>query len=188
MAQAINNIITQGFSGTLGKTITFRQRAGKTIVGKVRRKNSGLPSEKTLAVRARFAASIAYARIAIKDPTTKALYKAATGPDQSASNLAFRDAFVPPKVENIDASAYHGAVGDTLTIRATDDFKVVGVTVLIHDSAGALIEQGPATVFANGADWVYSSTQSNATVAGSKITALAKDLPGNSGSMEITLI
>jgi len=187
MAQAKDNIITKGLSGTVAKTITFRQRAGKTIVGKARRGNSGLPTDKALAVRARFTASIAYGKIAIKDPATKALYKAAAGPDQSAFNVAFRDAFTPPKVESIDASAYHGIVGDTLTIRATDDFKVTGVTVSIRDVVGALIEQGTATVQQNGADWMYKSTQSNATIAGSKITALAKDLPGNSGSLEITL-
>lgn len=186
MPKSIGNIIVRGFSGVLDDIVMFRQRAGKTIVCKVPLKSTKERSEKMLAVSARFKSSIEYAKRAIKDKATKALYQAAAAPDQSAYNIACRDAFISPKVEAIDASAYHGIVGDTLTIIATDDFKVTDVSVSIHDASGALVEQGIAVVQENG-DWVYHSTQSSATIAGSKITAVAKDLPGNTGSMEITL-
>src|SRR3974390_1474980 len=132
MARNADNVLTRGLSGSVGKLLTFRQRSGKTIVGKVRRKSSGLPTEKAQAVMTRFKSSIGYAKIAIKDPGTKHLYKAVTSPDQSAFNLAFRDAFMVPKVEKIDTTNYHGAAGERITIRATDDFKVTGVTVSIH--------------------------------------------------------
>jgi hypothetical protein len=35
--------------------------------------------------------------------------------------------------------------------------------------------------------WTYTATQNNATLAGCVITATALDLPGNTGSLEITL-
>jgi len=187
MAKNTENVLIKGLSGTVGKLITFRQRAGKTIVGKSRRKNAGPLSDKALAVQARFKSSLGYAKIAVKDPATKQLYKAAAAADQSAFNLAFRDAYMIPNVESIDASNYHGAAGERITIRATDDFKVTNVTVSIHNPSGTLIEEGNASVETNGADWVYHSTQNLATPAGSKISAQAKDLPGNIGSLEITL-
>jgi hypothetical protein len=187
MAQAVDNVIIKGFSGTVGKQITFSQRAGKTIVGKSRRKSTLPASEKAIAVRARFSASISYAKTAMKDPATKSLYKAVAAPDQSAFNLALRDAFLAPKVENIDASNYHGQAGERITIQATDDFKVTGVTVSIHDPSGNLIEGGTASPDQNGSDWIYFATQNLVSVNGSKITAQAKDLPGNSGSLEISL-
>lgn len=187
MPKSIGNIIVRGFSGTLDDIVMFRQRAGKTIVCKVRQKSSKEPTEKMLAINARFRFASTYAKRAIGDSATKALYSAAAAPGQSAYNMALRDAFIAPKVESIDASAYHGVVGNNLTFIATDDFKVMEVSVLIHDASGTLIEQGVATVQENGADWLYHSTQSNATLAGSRITAVAKDLPGNSGTLEITL-
>jgi hypothetical protein len=187
MARAIDNVVIKGFSGSVGKQITFYQRAGKTIVGKARRKSAVAPSEKAIAVRTRFSASIGYAKIAMKDPATKSLYKAVAAPDQSAFNLAFRDAFLVPKVDSIDASNYHGQAGERITIQASDDFKVTGVTVSIHDPSGKLIEEGSASIDPNGADWVFVSTQNLATITGSKITGRAKDMPGNSGSMEIVL-
>jgi hypothetical protein len=187
MAKAIDNVIIKGFSGTVGKQITFSQRAGKTIVGKSRRKSSLPASEKSLAVRTRFTASIAYAKIAMKDPATKSLYKAVAAPDQSAFNLALRDAFLTPKVDQIDTSNYHGQAGERITIQATDDFKVTNVTVSIHDSAGNLIETGAASVDPNGAFWVYQTTQHLSSITGSKIKAEAKDMPGNTGSLEIKL-
>jgi hypothetical protein len=187
MAKNTENVLIKGLSGTVGKLITFRQRAGKTIVGKSRRKNAGPLSDKALAVQARFKSSLGYAKIAVKDPAIKQLYEAVTGADQSAFNLAFRDAFLVPKVESIDASNYRGAAGERITIRATDDFKVISVMVSILDTLGNLIEAGDASVEPNGADWVYHSTQKLPAITGSKISALAKDLPGNNGTLEIIL-
>ncbi len=50
MAQTVDNIVTKGFFGTLDKTLTFRQRAGFTIISKKRRASSNAPSEAMLAV------------------------------------------------------------------------------------------------------------------------------------------
>jgi hypothetical protein len=184
MASVKDNVMTRGFSGTIARLLTFRQKAGKTIVSKLRRPVTGEPSEKAAAVRARFALSIKYAKTAIKNPATKALYKAMASDGQTAFNLAMADAFIAPTVESIDATGYHGVVGDPLTIRATDNFKVAGVTVSIHNAAGELVERGNAIVQEDTVDWLYKATQVNAAIAGSKITAVATDLPGNSTSLD----
>ncbi|HMH31526.1 MAG TPA: hypothetical protein VK543_00760 [Puia sp.] len=187
MAKVKDNVMTRGFSGTVARLLTFRQKAGATIVSKLRRPSTGEPSEKATAVMAKFALSIKYAKAAIKNPATKALYKAMAKDGQTAFNVAMADAFIAPTVESIDATGYHGIVGDPLTIRATDNFKVAGVTVSIHNATGDLVEQGKAIVQEDTVDWLYTATQVNPAIAGSKITAVATDLPGNSTPFEVIL-
>jgi hypothetical protein len=187
MAESKGNIVMQGISGTIARMLTFRQRAGKTIVAKLRRATPASDSEKATAVRTKFKSSIEYASKAILDAATKANYLAAALPGQSAFNVAVADAFNAPEISKIDSSAYHGAVGDSITVQATDDFKVTGVTVSIHNAAGNLVEQGAAVVQPNTIDWLYKATVANAATAGSKVTAVATDLPGNNTSLDATL-
>jgi hypothetical protein len=101
--------------------------------------------------------------------------------------IAIMDALQAPEVESILAAGYHGRVGDEIIVRATDDFKVASVIVSIHDLTGVLVEQGNATMKENNADWLYKTVQLNSAFAGSKITAIATDLPGNSASLSISL-
>ncbi len=187
MAEAKDNIVTKGFSGTIDRTLTFRQRAGKTFVGKLRRATSNPPSAKALSVRAKFKASIAYATKAIQNLVTKALYQAGVIGGQSAFNVAMADAFKAPVVNSITADTYHGAVGDTITVDATDDFKVESVSVSIHNAAGVLVEQGNAVLQSDKPGWLYTATVANPATSGSKIDATATDMPGNTGTLEITL-
>lgn len=187
MAQARENILTRGLSGTVARMLTFRQLAGKTIVGKLRGPSSVPPTDKMVAVRDKFQSSIAYAKGAIKDPAVKALYKAAAKTGQSAFNVAMVDAYEAPRVNSINTDSYHGAAGDTILVNATDDFKVTGVTVSVHNAAGDLVEEGVAVMQINESDWLFTAAQANAAPAGSKITAVAKDLPGNSTSFSVNL-
>ncbi len=187
MAQARENVLTRGLSGTIARQLTFRQLAGKTVVGKLRGPSSVPPTDEFLARQAKFKSSIAYAKGAIKDPAVKALYKAAAKPGQSAFNMAMVDAFLAPKVNSINTDNYHGAAGDTILVNASDDFKVKGVTVSVHNAAGDLVEEGVAVMQINEADWLFTAAQANAAPAGSKITAVANDLPGNSTSFSVNL-
>ena len=187
MAQATENVLNKGFSGSIDKMLTFRQRSGKTFVGKKRRRNEGPPSEQMLTVRARFTACVAYAKKAIRDLKLKALYHGGRVGSQSAFNVATADAFNAPVVKTINPENYHGAVGDIIAVDAVDDFKVVKVLVSVHNAAGTLIEEGNASLDPVQLEWFYTSTVANPALAGSKITATATDLPGNSASLEITL-
>lgn len=49
------------------------------------------------------------------------------------------DFFNAPSVDEVDLSAYTGAVGDEIIIMASDDFDVQGVDVSLSDEAGAPI-------------------------------------------------
>ena len=140
-----DNYVTSGASGNVGTLWSFRQRAGKTVLAKVRGASSKPPSVKGLAIQARFKTAVAYAKTAMKNPDTKAAYAAAAPRGVSAFNMALGDAARSPVVSQIDSTNYHGAVGDTLVIDATDNFKVTGVVVTIGNAAGALIETGCRT-------------------------------------------
>lgn len=144
-----DNYVTTGASGNVGNQWSFRQRAGKTILAKQRGASSKPPTADGLAVQARFKTSVNYALNAMKDPATKAAYAAAAPRGVSAFSFALGDAAQSPVVNQIDSSKYHGAVGDTLEIDATDNFKVTGVVVKIESTAGALIETGNAVLQEN---------------------------------------
>jgi len=73
-------------------------------------------------------------------------------------------------------------------VNAKDDFRVALVKVSIHSAAGVLIEEGNAILDPiKRRLWNYTATQNNATATGSVISATATDLPGNFGSLEITV-
>ena len=93
----------------------------------------------------------------------------------------------PPVVKYHQQSAYSGVVGSTISIRAIDDFRVTGVRVQIFTAGGALLEQGNAVQQNNGIDWTYTATQANSPLTGSKISAIASDVPGNEGTLQVTL-
>ncbi len=181
-----DNYVTSGASGNVGDLWSFRQRAGKTILAKQRGASSKPPTAEGLAIQSRFKTSVNYALIAMKNPVTKAAYAAAAPRGSSAYNMALADAAQSPVVNQIDSTNYHGAVGDTLVIDATDNFKVTAVVVTIDSAAGALIETGNAVLDEN-KNWIYTATVANAAMAGSKITAVASDLPGNIGTLTVTL-
>jgi hypothetical protein len=181
-----DNYVTSGASGNVGEQWSFRQRAGRTVLAKQRGASSKPPTAKNLAIQSRFKTSAAYALKAMKDPATKAAYAAAAPRGVSAFNMALADAAKSPVVSQIDSTAYHGAVGDKLVIDATDNFKVVSVAVTIDSAAGALLETGNAVLDENG-NWNYAATVANAATPGSKITAVASDLPGNTGMLSVTL-
>jgi hypothetical protein len=181
-----DNYVTSGVSGDVGALWNFRQRAGRTIISKVRGPNIKPPNAQSLASRKRFGQASSYAKKAILNPEIRAMYAAAAGKGVNAFNIALSDAFISPVVSKIDNTNYHGAVGDTFLIDATDNFKVTEVVVTIDNAAGALIETGNAVLQEN-KTWMYTATVANASISGSKITAVATDLPGNNGTLSLIL-
>lgn len=187
MAIIIDNIIIKGFSGTIGRLLTFKRRKGKTVVSKFLRPSRIPPTEKLVSVRSNFAACIAYAKSAIKGPAIKALYQAAVRGGQTAFNRATSDALNPPEVLNIQINRDSEAKGNGILIEAVDDFKVVSVTVNIQNGEGKLLKQGNAIQQENGSEWMYMTSILDELQPGSLITAIAMDLPGNTSSLCIPL-
>jgi hypothetical protein len=81
--------------------------------------------------------------------------------------------------------AYCGEIGNLIIIIAKDDFKVKDVTITIYNASNELIERGAAVANRDGLSWQYACTRQNTNIAGSTIIAVATDLPGNEGVMEV---
>jgi hypothetical protein len=94
-----------------------------------------------------------------------------------------------PKVNSIDATGYHGMIGDLIIVNATDDFKVTRVKIVITDVNGVITEEGDATddSVTRFNQWKYKVVSTNPSITGTKITAVAYDRPGNQGTAEISM-
>ncbi len=189
MAHVNNSIITGKFRGLLGKELVFRDWAGKTIVAKAPKSRKGAPSAAQAELQERFLLASRYAKAIVSnaDQSMAEGYATVLRPRQNVYSRAVEDFMSSPVVKNIDSRNYTGNIGDTITVRAIDDFRVVSVRVEIYAADGLLLELANAVQDTNGIDWTYTVSEVNNGLAGSKITAIATDVPGNEGAMEVTL-
>lgn len=189
MANSNNSVITGKLRGTLGKELVFREWDGKTVVAKSPKKRTGPATPAQLKIQENFLLATIYAT-SVKEGTDQGIrdaYTAALKPRQNLFSRAVADFMSPPVVKSIDTGVYSGVVGNMIKIRAVDDFRVTGVQVEIYAANGSLLEKGNAVQQTNGVDWTYTTTQANAVLAGSKINAIATDVPGNTGTLAVTL-
>lgn len=181
MAKSKDNVVMQGASGTIGRMLVFRQRAGQTIIARRPVMKEGrVYTAKQIEVRERFADAAYYAKSAIQDEDLKAAYESVAKPGQSAYNIAFRDYLKEPVVNRVFMENYQGAVGDVIGFRIVDVLEVKSVHVEIKDPDGNLIEEGAAVKqFDDGIDWIYTATAENEEWQTSQLTLTIVDTPGN---------
>ncbi|MDR2562995.1 MAG: hypothetical protein LBC98_03530 [Prevotellaceae bacterium] len=185
MATSKNNVVTFGLSGKVGDLLVFRQLDGQTIVSKSP-VQSGKVSPKQKAQRERFQEAIIYAKDAIANPEFAELYAAAAKKGKRPYNIAVADFLNAPDISEIDLSAYHGAIGDTIRIKASDDFAVKEVTVVIVDDSGETLEEGAAE-HKIGNQWIYTAMNEINDLANKRIVVSASDIPGNITREEKTI-
>ena len=186
MARSNKNVVMHKASGIIGDLLLFRQRYGKTFMGKIPER-SGVLSDKQKAVREKFVKAALYAKKALADPEISVLYDLRAGGGITAFNLALADYFKAPFFGEAITTGYDGTPGSKIDLAVTDDTKVTSVEVTITAVDGSLVEKGIAVQQEDGPQWIYTATVANAVVAGSKISVVAKDIPGNKAFMEITL-
>jgi hypothetical protein len=189
MANISENPLVRNARGNFGKHYVYRKRGNDTFISRMPAiDKNAVTTEKQEEVRDKFSAAVQYARGVIANPELRKQYQKKADPGKSAYNVAFRDYRKAPKVRHIDPGNYTGSPGSTVVVNAKDDFRVVEVTVTIRNAAGALVEQGKAVLDTIDYNlWIYTATQQNASLAGSIISAVARDLPGNKGTLEVTL-
>lgn len=183
MTKVIDNIVTEGFSGKMGRQLVFKNVKGQTIVARqAKRKQKRKKTEAQLGLEMRFRKAVLYAKSVLAEEAIKAEYaeKAKNSPKQlSAYNVAMADYLNAPEISIIDLGSYTGNSGEMITMTAIDDFKVKGVSVEIVQSDDTVVEKGDAVQSANGLEWEYTTQSTNALPVGSKVIARATDLPGN---------
>lgn len=189
MAHSDNSVVTRKLKGTLGKELVFREWDGKTVVAKAPKRREGDPTPAQAQTQERFLFATRYAKAVIKseDKSMAQAYAASLRPRQNVYSRALEDCMSPPIVQAINTRNYKGAAGDTIVVRAIDDFRVVSVRVEIYASNGTLLEAGNAEMDEYGLYSIYKATQVNNPLAGSKIVAIATDVPNNEGTLEVTL-
>ena len=173
----------KGVSGMIGRTVVARQwkdgRATLSNMPASRNRKRIPPGQRKQITRFQMAAK--YAKLMMARPEMKAWYWQGITPNKNAAfRVAHTDFLVPPKIDYIRARGYTGKAGDLITIKATDDFRVTKVKVIIYSSEGKELERGDAVnVRLKPFMWRYKTTLTNPKVAGSMIKAFAFDMPGN---------
>lgn len=142
------------------------------------------PTESQMTQRERFRQAALYGKMVLADPETKVLYEeAAKAKGKPVFSLIVADFFNAPSVDEVDLTAYTGAVGDNILVRASDDFDVTGVKVSLTNSEGASIESGEAVETPAGSGrWVYTATAAVPTGTTVRIAVTATDRPGGKGA------
>ena len=189
MAHSKNSVITGKLSGILGKELVFRDWEGKTVVAKAPKGRTTAATAAQAKTQEQFLLASRYGKAVITgtDQGIRDAYNAALKPRQNLYARAVEDFMSPPVVKSIDTSSYTGTVGNNITIRAVDDFRVTGVQVEIFAASGVLLEKGNAVQQTNGIDWIYTATLANSPLPGTRINSIATDVPGNQGTLQVTL-
>jgi hypothetical protein len=179
MAKVKSNVILEGISGKIGGTLVFRRVNGKTILAKAPDMSEREYSPAQTTHLNKFQTAKKYGRELKKNPELKAVYQTRAKGNKAAYHVAIGDFMNSPKVEQIDLGAYHGQVGDIISIRATDDFQVMGVQVSILAPDGTVLEAGEAVQQGKSAFWIYTGTTDQSILKDCRVAVRAMDRPGN---------
>ncbi len=179
MAKVKLNPVIEGIHGKVGEMV-FKTFNGQEISTRMPDRTGIEFTEEQLAQQQKFRLAAVYGKAALADAQTKQVYTdvaARRGVPVFAMTVA--DFLNPPVVDEIDLSAYTGKIGETISIRASDDVEVKGVTVSIRDTGGTLVEQGAATLTAGSGTWKYTTTVNVAQGQNVVIEVSATDRPGH---------
>ena len=104
-----------------------------------------------------------------------------------AYNMAVADWFVAPRVLEINVDHWTGKIGQVIRVKARDNVMVAKVWVVIRDEQGKVLEVGEAQQAAPGSAWWRYTTRTTVSMTPfPNVKAVARDLPGNSGSFTIS--
>ncbi|QHS62645.1 hypothetical protein [Chitinophaga agri] len=176
MAIVKDNILLQLVRGSIGRQITIYERNGQIIMAKKRRPSNKKPTQKQLEARLKMRVAADLARDMMNDPEIKAYYASLAGPGQNAYNMAVKDAYRSPEVQQIRLEETN------VVVTAKDEFRVAAVTVQVVDKEGVITESGPAVLGRNGVDWYYKAA---VLPAGGRVIVVATDLPGKKTTREL---
>lgn len=182
MAKVKLNPVLEQIRGKVGDLV-FKRYGEEMVVGRKPDHTGIQPTEAQLEHQERFRQAVLYGRLVMADPQKKALYeKASRALGKPLFSLTVADFFNAPVVDEVDLSAYAGAAGDPIVVRAHDDFDVTRLLVNVSNANGENIESGEAEETpAKSGRWVY--TASTAVPAGTnvRIAVTVSDQPGGTG-------
>ncbi len=127
-----------------------------------------------------FSKAAAYVKRVRQQPEIYALYQAAArAARKRACDLAHKDFRLPPVIEDVDLSTYRGSRGDSIRIRAVDDFAVASASVSLARLDGVILEHGAARTDGNGLTWLYVTQTEISLGQTILVHVTVSDWPGN---------
>jgi hypothetical protein len=177
MAKVKLNPVMEQMRGKIGDLV-FKRYEDEVIVSRKSSQTGATPTAGQAAHRERFRLAAVYASGVFAVPEDKKLYEdAANARHKPAFSVAVGDFLNAPTIDVVDLAAYTGKVGDPIVIRASDDFEVVSVTVVVRNAERGLLEQGPATLVQG--SWRYVAQTTMDPGLPLVIDVTATDRPGN---------
>lgn len=179
-------LVFESFRGKIGDLV-FKKYGDGTIVSRMPDFTNHVFTAAQIAHQEKFRQAANYGKMVLTDPQARAAYdQAAKQKHQPVMSLLITDFFKQPLVDELDLSAYEGQAGNTIAIRARDDFDVVNVTVSIKDAVtNNIIESGVALKSQTDAGrWVYTATVNVSGGTQLIIEATATDRPGHKTTKE----
>lgn len=177
MARVKKNIVTEGLSGHLQKTMVFKHYGDRTIVSAYPDMSQVVASPAQKAQRGRMAEAMHWAKAYLQDPAIKAAYQAKVKGMQRAINVAVADFLHPPVIGLVLLEEYHGHAGESIYVNVTDDFRVARVVVSLY-AGNVLIETGDA-IQLTAIEWHYQASQEHPDPTQGHLLIQAYDGPGN---------
>ncbi len=159
MAKITYSSFVERVKGGMGNVV-YRKYRGEYLICRKGNPAAGEDTEAQAAHKKRFREATNFGKRMMADDSIRPLYEqAAINRDLPVFAVCIADFFNAPTITSIDATEYHGHVGDPILIVAEDDMGVVRVNVtLSDDDEGTLIESGQAVETSLG-QWTYTATQ-----------------------------
>ena len=165
------------------KYFVYRTRSGKNLIARKPALDLNRSGQKK-SMQEEVRRAVTYAEYACEEP----IYQCkAVGTSNSAYNLAVADALGGPQVLDIDIHGWNRKSGQTILIKARDNFLVLSVHLVIRRGE-TIIEEGDAEQSELDAlIWRYTLQTPVERKPGLTLDAYANDLPGNVGKYSIEL-
>jgi hypothetical protein len=184
MAIANDNVIMRFQRGRIGGLI-FRVWGENTVVSKAPDYSKIPRSEAQKANSRRFKVATAYGHRVLNDPVAYAFYDKKRRRSQTVWNVAIADYMRRPEIAEIDVWNYKGKAGNTIRVKAIDNYIVASVIVTIINALGFEVESGMAVQMPGSEVWVYKALEQNPEWRGGRVVVRVTDSPGNVESAEV---
>ena len=173
-----DNILTEGYSGRIGNLI-FRRWGKKTVISMVPDYSDRKWSKAQKENRKRFRDAMAYSRKTLADPERRMFYRKRAKGMQTVWNVAVADYMKKPEIREVDLSKYRGKKGDTIRVKAHDNYSVAAVIVTILNAQGFELESGLAVNSLREGCWIYKVMAPIPEWEKGRIVVRVTDSPGN---------
>jgi hypothetical protein len=166
--------------GKLGNFV-YKQVGDSVYISKRPTANNSEPSPAQVELRERFRRAALYGKAVIADPVAKAVYAAvAEMRCLPIFSVILTDYMVAPRIREVGLSAYTGRVGETIPIRATDDFQIVAVAIEVSTVQNGIVETSPAVQSTKDPElWLWTAAADATGHGPIQVKITASDRPGN---------